>query len=263
MVLGFGIAFLVILLSCKITKTPKDDPILVGLMAIAGGITGVVALNPIIKLPGILINWEDYAQMPVGEFFGLLFGAMIFYGGLIGGVLAAFLFCRGFKLPFLKMADIIAPAIPIGHAFGRLGCLFGGCCYGMEVDASHPFAIVYPQRTDQFADAAAPAGVPLLAVPLIEAVGNVIIGVVILAFLILRNKSKTELPAGLAVALYGLLYGIQRFTLEFFRGDLVRGVYGSAGISTSQIISICVVAGALAILIVAFIKNNKHQKEKI
>jgi len=227
---GAGIA----LWQCKADGFSISDLFLVCCFTLAGACVGLFLIKPLISIPKIVIDWHKTSVIPVYEYLGWFFGDMVFYGGLIGGALAAYWFCRRFKMPFLRIADICAPAIPVSHAIGRIGCLLGGCCYGVRVSASNPFAIIYPARNDIFAEAAAPAGVPLLAVPIIESAANLLIFGTILFFG--RKKPRD----GSRFALYGILYGTQRFILEFFRGDLVRGVYG--GVSTSQIISVGVIA---------------------
>jgi len=250
--IGIAAGGLVVLLNCKINRVKALDPLLTACMAFAGAAIGSKLLKPLIKIPDIIINWDKYAEVPVGQFFGWLFSETVFYGGLLGGLAAAYIFCRGFKIPFLQTADILAPAIPVGHAFGRIGCLLGGCCYGVQVNASHPFAIIYPERADALSAIAAPCNVPLLAVPVIEAVGNLIIAVIILLF------GRRKKYAGQSIALYGLLYGVQRFTLEFFRGDLLRGVYG--GISTSQIISILVFTVSAVLFIYPYVNDARRKR---
>jgi len=238
MILGMAAALGVVVFQCELFNFSRQDALLLALIAIAGGIAGAVLLRPIIKLPDVIINWENYSKVPIGEFLAWFIGELVFYGGLIGGTVAVILYCRYFSMAIAYIADIFAPALPIGHAFGRIGCLFAGCCYGVEVSPSNIFAITYPVRTDEFAALAPPAGTPILATPAIEAGGNIIIACIVILFLY-KNKA-----AGRGIAVYGMLYSILRFVLEFFRGDLVRGVYG--GISTSQIISIFVfVASAI------------------
>ena len=66
--------------------------------------------------------------------FSLIFrvdqGGLIFYGGFAGGFVAAIIFARIHRINFLALCDYVASALPLGHAFGRLGCLINGCCYG-------------------------------------------------------------------------------------------------------------------------------------
>jgi len=250
--LGVGAGSLIIYLNCKANRFDSTDPMLTACIAFAGAVVGAMLLKPLINIIGVIINWEKYAQIPIGEFLAWFFSETVFYGGLLGGIAGAYIFCKYFKIPFLKMADILAPAIPVGHAFGRIGCLLGGCCYGIETSASHPFAIVYPERIDGFAQFTAPAGIPLIAIPVIEASGNLLIAMIV--FIFSKINPKESLP-GQCIALYLVLYGIQRFILEFYRGDLVRGIYN--GISTSQIISIGIVIFAIGIFSFGRIKKRQ------
>jgi len=244
-ILAAGAAYALAVWQCKNSGFSQGDLFLVGCMALVGALAGVSLIKPIVKLPEIIFRWDEYSKVPVGAFLQWLFGEKVFYGGLIGGFLAAYLFCRRFKMPFMKIADICAPAIPAGHAIGRIGCLMGGCCYGIEVGVNSPFApftIIYPERHDIFASVTAPAGVPLLAAPLIEAVGDLVIAAVLLLF----ANAKKERRDGFRIALYGVMYGAFRFVTEFFRGDLVRGVY--KGVSFSQFISVVIVIVSAAVL---------------
>ncbi len=70
-------------------------------------------------------------------------GGLVVYGSLIGAGLAFLVYCKKHKLPMLKLADIIAPSLVIGLAFGRSGCLLNGCCYGGVCDK--PWAITFPR----------------------------------------------------------------------------------------------------------------------
>ena len=223
--------FMVALLARKKIK----DIELVFLMCIAGGFVGVALLRPIMRIPAIIANWQYFTQLGIVGFIGHVFGELVFYGGLIGGIIAMVLFCRGFKMPILPIADVFAPALALAHGIGRIGCFLGSCCYGIAVDASHPFAVVFPEYA-----LAAPSGVPLLAVQLIEAACLFLIS----AILIIAYKKGTL--TGLTVCLYGILYSITRFVLEFFRGDIHRGIYG--GLSTSQYISIVLFIGSVVLL---------------
>jgi phosphatidylglycerol:prolipoprotein diacylglycerol transferase len=221
LILGAIAAVGVGMYQCRYYKYPRADAFSIACIAFACGIAGAVLFRPVTKIPDIIINWEKYSKIPLGEFLSWFIGELVFYGGLIGGFIAVLIYCRRFKTSLLQITDIFAPALPIGHAIGRVGCLLAGCCYGVEVSHSHPFAIMYPVRTDGFEALGAPTGVPLLAIPLIEAAGNIIIAAIIMLF---QRKHKVS---GRGVAVYGILYSIQRFILEYYRGDLVRGVYGS------------------------------------
>ena len=215
------------------------------LMAIGTAIAGAFLFRPLTKAVEIAFHWDVVKLWTVDALVQYLFGEMVFYGGLIGGLLGILFFCRKFHIPLLPMLDVSAAPLALGHAFGRIGCLMGGCCYGCEVSAAHPFAIVYPEIS-----LGAPAGVPLLAAPLMEAEFLVLLALA-LAAVFLKSKAR-----GLSSVVYLLAYGTWRFVLEFFRGDLVRGVYG--GLSTSQYVSLLLFAAGIVLLFLMR-RNRKRQ----
>ncbi len=155
-------------------------------------------------------------------------GGSVFYGGLLGGMAAGFLYLRLKKLDIPLYTDLAAPAIPLFHLFGRAGCFLGGCCYGVE----SPFGFVY-----RYSLVPGGNGVRRFPVQLLEAAFN--LGLfVLLAALLRRGRMKGKL-----FRLYLCLYAVARFFLEFLRGDVHRGFVW--GLSTSQIISLVLLAGAL------------------
>ncbi len=72
-------------------------------------------------------------------------GGLVFYGSMIGGAIAYVVLARRMKLPALALADLIAPSLLVGLAFGRLGCLLNGCCYGGETDKG--WAVTFPRES--------------------------------------------------------------------------------------------------------------------
>ena len=123
------------------------------------------------------------------------------------------------QLDIRKVEQCIIPVLPLGHAVGRLGCLFAGCCYGFEYTG--PLAVknllISAEKT-------------YFPIQLIEALLN--LGIFI--FLLWYTRKKRPTYHILCVYLY--VYSILRFILEFFRGDLIRGVF--LMLSTSQWISV-------------------------
>jgi phosphatidylglycerol:prolipoprotein diacylglycerol transferase len=250
---GFGAAFGLVSLRSEKFGVPRLDGRLITCMAFAGGIAGTVLLKPIIRLPLIFIYWNEIRQYSLWDFLRAYFtGEMVFYGGLIGGAVGVIWYCRQFGVSVASTAEIAAPAVPLAHAFGRLGCFFGGCCYGMEVAPNHLLAVVYPPRTDGLDAFAAPAGVPLLAIPLIEACGNLLIAGLVLLY---AHRNKVY---GSSLFVYGILYSVQRFIIEFYRGDALRGFLGA--FSTSQYISLVIFTISVTALIIMRIKYVRlHQ----
>ena len=241
-VLAGLVSFCALYLSARRKKLPADDTLNYFLMCFIGGMGGAGLLHVVLALPNLIATWKvKIAPLPFMEAVAAILsqvGGLVFYGGFIGAVIAVLLYSKIAKVPLLQYLDVLAPVAPIAHAIGRVGCLLGGCCFGMEVPHSHPFAIIYPQES-----LAAPPGIPLLAIPLIESAVNLLIAAILFTF---SGKQKTP---GRVVALYAMLYAIARSILEFFRGDEARGVYG--GVSTSQIISIFIFAGGAALFIAA------------
>lgn len=190
-------------------------------------------------------------------------GGFVFYGGLIG-VLIAFLFVYHIhKINSLYIANFIAPIFPLAHAFGRIGCYYAGCCFGMPVtpDCWH---VIYQSPLH-------PAkNIPLLPIQLIEAFLNTLLFIALSLYLIymLKHKRINILSANEALQklslhsvveyrllfLYILGYSILRFFIEFFRYDMERGFI--LYLSTSQIISLIFII----ILLFAFILNIKSKQ---
>ncbi len=71
-------------------------------------------------------------------------GGLVVYGALFGAALAFVLFTLRHHLPMLAMADLVAPSLVVGLAFGRIGCLLNGCCYGGVADV--PWAVSFPKQ---------------------------------------------------------------------------------------------------------------------
>jgi phosphatidylglycerol:prolipoprotein diacylglycerol transferase len=147
-------------------------------------------------------------------------GGLMFYGGVAGAALALFLFVRQRHEPFLALSDLLLAVLPLGHAFGRMGCFLNGCCHGRI--SSHALAISYPphtppwfQQLDQHQITAdAVRSLPVLPTQLFEAGANFLL-FLLLYHVYRRNASQH----GIVTALYFLGYALIRFFLEPLRGD--------------------------------------------
>ena len=214
-----------------------EDEVICALVALIGVAIGASALYGLTNAGAIVRILGSAAQYPsVGALLGDLarcFDGFVFYGGLIGGVVAGSIYARRQGWDVLAHLDVFAVAIPLFHMFGRIGCFFGGCCFGVEA----PWGITYTQAPIPQANS-----VPRVPIQLIEAACNLIIFCVLLA-LFMRGRAPRRL-----IAVYGLLYGCVRFVDEFWRGDTYRGFLGS--LSTSQWISLLLIAASVALLVV-------------
>jgi len=199
------------------------------------------------RLLHVLTNLQDFTNNPF-DAFAIWKGGLVFYGGVIAAVPTGIWYMRKHKLPVWQTADIIAPYAALGHAFGRLGCFFAGCCYGAP--CSGPFCIVFNDP-----HSLAPQGVPLFPSQLMESGGEFLVFGLLL---FLRRYKKFD---GQLFWLYLLFYAVLRFTLEIFRGDVDRGVYFGGLISTSQIIAIGMFGFSLFML--WRLRSNASAKRKM
>ena len=205
----------------------------------------VYAITRIDVLKTALEHSDEYFGSFGGfiKVFSNMFGGMVFYGGLLGAIFASYLYCKAAHADFSLYADILAPAIPLFHAFGRIGCTFAGCCYGLEASWGIPVLHVYEDHTTQI--------INHIPIPLIEAGCNIILSVILLIL------SKKKLKKGSLLAIYFIMYSIIRFIDEFFRGDLIRGHF--LGLSTSQWISIAVLFTGIYMLLRRYVLKTKDR----
>lgn len=241
-----------VILCRRISKLGFDDndAIMLLLLVAVGVLVGGSLLYAITNLKYFpyLIGASSFEEFT--KYLGLMFGGSVFYGGFLGGTFAGWLYAVFKKLDKVVYLDAMAPLIPLFHGFARLGCFFGGCCYGIESD----FGVVvhnnpYIPEIN---------GVRRFPVQLLESAGEFVI-FFILEFLYLkiwrpRLRGETaELPShplcGRLFPLYLILYPVLRFFDEFLRGDAIRGFVFGGLLSTSQFISIILFAAAVVWLV--------------
>lgn len=182
------------------------------------------------RLYYVLFNLDYYLSDPISIIM-VNEGGMAIHGGLIGGFLAALIYCRKKGLSFFQVADIIAPSILLGQAIGRWGNFMNQEAHGGEVSRAFLETLMLPEFIiDQmFID-----GTYYHPTFLYESVWN-IIGVVIL--LVLRPKMRI----GQTILLYLIYYSVGRFFIEGMRTDsLMIGDF----LMAAQVISILIIIGA-------------------
>ncbi|MBF0101525.1 MAG: prolipoprotein diacylglyceryl transferase [Desulfobacterales bacterium] len=196
------------------------------------------------RLMYVIINFHFFLNN-VGEIVKIWNGGLVFYGGFITALITAILYCRIYQLPIGQIADIVAPGLAIGHAFGRIGCFFAGCCYGKTCDLPWAITFSHPQSL-------APLGVELHPTQLYSVFANACL----FGFLIFWRRYKRF--HGEIFLIYMLLYGIIRFAIEFLRGDDRGDIYFHI-FSISQIISLLLSFISLCALLWV---TYKHQHPK-
>lgn len=242
---GIAISVVVVMLLAKRKNFEFFDFSLVVIITLLSALVGS-------KLVFFLVSWNSIVYIFQHHSFGVavlsvMQGGFVFYGGLIGGIIGLFITAKVKKVDFFEYANIFALVLPLGHAFGRIGCFFAGCCYGIE----HTGFLSFTYHTAL--DTSTPIGVPLLAVQLIES-ALLFILFIGLTFVYFKFPNHRNLVS----YIYLFAYAILRFSLEFFRGDLERGLL--LNLSTSQWISILIVVGLTVYIIVKNIKVNRNKK---
>lgn len=223
-IIGFVLAVLVAMSLAKRYGLPPSDVGFASFYCAIGIVVGAKLMYFITMLPKFIKHFDVFLKNPWAVLI-YVFAGFVFYGGLIGGAIGVIIYCKQFCIPLKPFMNVAAPAIPLMHGIGRIGCLCAGCCYGMKYDG--PFAITYPCNEMTMGM----CGVSRFPTQLVETVVNLILAVC-LYFFVRKGVKKDGQPIGI----YLVVYSIMRFLLEFARGDEIRG--GILSLSTSQWISL-------------------------
>jgi phosphatidylglycerol---prolipoprotein diacylglyceryl transferase len=159
-------------------------------------------------------------------------------GGFISVPIALWLFARWKRISFLRLFDTVCVMAPLGHMFGRFGCLLAGCCHGRPTNV--PWAITFTDPASQVPQVW--LGVPLHPTQLYEAAGNAVIAACLYQLL---KRTENGRP-GLVAAAYFASYGVLRFFEEYYRGDTVP--LGALGLTAGQGLGAGLVAFSLGLL---------------
>ena len=245
---GFVCAWL-----AKKRSITADDIILVLVCVGVGMFIGghlLFGITNIKKIVYILSHTYKYDLGTVMKLLYVQISGMVFYGGMLGGILGIYLFCRpSSKRPLLgDYLDIYSVGIPLFHVFGRIGCFFGGCCYGRESSwgiVVHGNTVV-PEVND----------VVRIPTALIESGCNLFIFFIMMYAYLRVTKNNGSNYRGRLLLVYFLIYPPVRFVIEFFRGDAIRGIWW--GLSTSQWISIVL----FSVGIIGLLKSKREKKQE-
>lgn len=246
MALGFFAAWQVLSYLCKRIGRPFDP---LGNLVISLMISGVVGS----RIAYVIEHWQsEFASNPISVI-RVDQGGLMFYGGFI---LAAIMFmgwCFFKKEKPLALADLLSVVVPLGHAFGRIGCFFYGCCYGKQSDCS--LAVSFPRGSPAWYEqlnaaqiaSAANKSLPVLPTQIFEAIANLLLFLALFLFYRKFKKGTT--------ALYLIGYAIIRFGMENLRGD-PRAAVGP--FSISQTISLCLFTVGFLLLIRLRVDSTKQ-----
>ncbi len=190
------------------------------------------------KLTYCLTVFDQFLSDPLSV---LGSGGWVVYGGILGGLLAALIWCKWKKWKFMDYFQVLMPCVSLAQGFGRIGCFFAGCCGGAVTDAW--YGIQFPATSLAWNTTQ-----KIIPTQLLSSAGDFLI----FAFL-MYNLKKGKHPEDTG-AWYLILYSVGRFLIEFLRGDQIRG--GIGPFSTSQFISLFVV------ILGAYMIWNRQRKEE-
>ena len=181
------------------------------LLCMIGGVVGSKVLFAITQIPWLIKHFSIENMILLIPQSGF-----VFYGGLFGVIFTLMFLTRNDADMRKKVFEISVPAMPLFHAFGRIGCFLAGCCYGKKL--STPIVI----GTIEFAR---------IPVQIIESMAEFILFIVL--FILSKKNRDIDL-----LRTYLVIFAVIRFADEFLRGDKIRGIYG--GVSTAQWISLII-----------------------
>jgi len=233
---SFGVmamfAFLVptLLMKKEFQRFGRDPELAVGITgsAMLGGLIGARIYYITERFGDFLVNPWDYIFTGAG---------LVWYGGLFGGFLAVWWYARRQKMTLTFVADVAAPLLALGQAFGRIGCLLSGDGdYGPPTDL--PWAMSFPNGVVPTHEKVHPT--PIYDTILLTAI-----------FLILWKLRKKNFGPGVMISLYMILVGVERLATEVFR----RTAEVAFGLTMAQWISLGLLSAG-GIIILRSSKNN-------
>ena len=238
LMIALGILAAVFVASKRAKKQSLSEDMIYNILwlALIGGFLGTRIVYYLTVIPEIMKKPEILWDFSNGY---------VVYGGIIGGILANYIYFKIKKLDFLTYFDLIMPEISLAQGFGRIGCFFAGCCHGKATDSPIGFTYTHSEY--------APVGISIYPTQIISSLGNFTI------FLLLLMYAKKNKAKGTVASLYMMLYSAGRFFVEFLRGDEGRGFIGV--LSTSQAIAIGMFTFGFVSYIVFTMKSDHNEAE--
>jgi phosphatidylglycerol:prolipoprotein diacylglycerol transferase len=197
----------------------------------------IIVLGAVIGSRGLYILTHRDHFSSILDVVAIWQGGATYYGGLILAVAGAVVYLRIKKVPFLRVADIVAPSIAAGVFITRWGCFLSGCCFGNPT--SCPIGVSFPSGS--------PAGHYYTGIPIHPTqIYSSVYGLAIFVTLLLLDRKKRF--DGFLFALLCILYGIARFVVDFFRFYEDSAVV-AGGLTDNQLISIVLVLFGVFLLV--------------
>ncbi|MBQ4572976.1 MAG: prolipoprotein diacylglyceryl transferase [Clostridia bacterium] len=233
-------------------KMSLDHMVDVLIYGIIGAVIGA-------RLYYVAFQW-DYYKNNLLSIFKIWEGGLAIYGGIIGGIIAAYFVCKKTGLPFLKLLDLIGMALPIGQGIGRWGNFtnqeaFGintTSIFGMTSDKIVDYINSHQQEFAEYGIQMNP-DLPVHPTFLYESVWC-LLGFVVL-YIVCQKFHKFD---GQLILGYGIIYGLERTVVEGLRIDSLY--IANTNLRVSQLVSLALVIVCTVITIYKFVKLNKEKK---
>ena len=228
---GLLIASAIILgtvLAQALAKKRNVDPELVGDLAI----WLVIGAIPCARLYYVLFEWNRFQTQPWYKVFAIWEGGIAIHGAIIGGAIAATIFCKRQKISTWLMADLIMPAVILGQAIGRWGNFFNSEAFGSPTDLPWKLLIPVNRRPPELLGESY-----FHPTFLYESLWN--LGV--FAILMFTFLQFPKLRTGTITMIYAIAYSVGRFWIEGLRTDSLM----VGPLRTAQIISLVAIAAGI------------------
>lgn len=199
--MGFLLAILLVLRLAKKQGENEDHVYNLAYWVVISSILGS-------RIFHCIVEWELYAGQPWRAFY-VWEGGLVYYGGLIGALIASSVYVRIYKINFFKWADMAAPGIALGLVFGRLGCFMVGCCHGKVCPADYWGALTFPPESVGDLN-----GLPLYPTQLWALFAN--LGIFLFLYFVVLPRKKFH---GQVLGIFLVIYSFTRSIIEFWRAD--------------------------------------------
>ena len=217
---GIMVALAVITVIVWALLAVKKNPRLSYSLILNAALVGIPSGYIFSRFLHVIEHWDHFMRNP-----GQIIGGegLTIYGAVLGAALGIWIYSRIRKISFGYLADVVAPAIILAQAIGRVGCTLNGCCYGVPTDVS--WAFVYTN-----AASFGPIGIAVHPTQVYEIIYNLVV------FGVLMMLRKRFRPDGSLFLIYLAFYAVWRLGIDFIRDRNVLFI----GLDEAQLISIAV-----------------------
>ncbi|MEW5924708.1 MAG: prolipoprotein diacylglyceryl transferase family protein [Candidatus Zixiibacteriota bacterium] len=243
--LGFIISLLIAIGRGRKHELRAADICSIFILVLISGIIGAKLFYAVFHWSRVSSDWIKFGR-------ARLTGSGVF-GAIILSAVTALSYMKWRSLHIMRTLDILAPSIAIVFGFGRIGCFFSGCCYGLPTDNS--IGIIFPT--------ASPAGMafpgqPLVPTQLVQAFDAFVIALVLLYI------DRIKPFYGFTFCILFFLYGLDRFVIDFYRSyekeQIMTTIYGYP-VPVTQLMALILIIGI--VIIALYLKKKGGAFKKI